>query len=113
MNFDEYQKEIEKFDLMKPEGQGVSMGLVAKVLGLSGEAGEVADKVKKLVRDKSGEISDNDRDEIIKELGDVLWYTATIARYLDVPFSEVVEKNISKLGSRKKRGKLHGSGDNR
>ena len=113
MDFDKYQKQIVKYDLTKPEGSDVSMGMVEKILGLTGEAGEVADKVKKIVRDKGGAISSKDREEIVKELGDVLWYTATVARYLDVPFSEVVEKNIEKAESRRIRGKLHGSGDNR
>ena len=113
MEFDQYQNQIEKYDLMQPEKDTVSMGMVEKVLGLAGEAGEVADKVKKIVRDKSGKVLDGDREEVVKELGDVLWYVATIARYLEVPLSEVAEKNVEKLGSREKRGKLHGSGDNR
>ena len=113
MNFDEYQGSIEKYDLMKPEEGKVSMGMVEKVLGLAGESGETADKVKKIIRDKGGVISEEDRGEIVKELGDVLWYTATIARYLGVPFSEVAEKNLEKLEKRRERGKLHGEGDNR
>ena len=113
MGFDEYQKQIEKYDLMAPEGDVVSMGMIEKVLGLAGEAGEVADKVKKLVRDRGGAISEDDKAEIVKELGDVLWYTATIARYLEVPFSEMAEGNVQKLESRQQRGKLNGFGDNR
>ena len=113
MEFDQYQKQIEKYDLMKPEKEGVSMGMIEKVLGLTGEAGEVADKVKKIVRDKNGVISEEDKSEIVKELGDVLWYVATVARYLEVPLSKLAEKNVDKLESREKRGKLHGAGDNR
>ena len=113
MSFDEYQKQIKKYDLMEPEDGVVSMGMVEKMLGLTGEAGEVADKVKKIVRDKGGKISEDDKEEIVKELGDVLWYVATIARYLNVPLSDVVEKNIEKAESRRLRGKIHGSGDNR
>lgn len=88
-------------------------GLIEKVLGLPGEAGEAADKFKKIIRDKGGVISLSDREEIVKELGDVMWYVSTIAAYLDVPLSEVANGNISKLESRLKRNKIHGEGDNR
>lgn len=88
-------------------------GLIEKVLGLPGEAGDAADKFKKIIRDKSGVISLSDREEIVKELGDVMWYVSTIAAYLDVPLSEVANGNISKLESRLKRNKIHGEGDNR
>lgn len=88
-------------------------GLIEKVLGLPGEAGEAADKFKKIIRDKSGVISLSDREEIVKELGDVMWYVSTIAAYLDVPLSEVANGNISKLESRLRRNKIHGEGDNR
>lgn len=88
-------------------------GLVEKALGLPGEAGEAADKFKKIIRDKDGVISLDDREEIVKELGDVMWYVSTIAAYLDMPLSEVAERNIEKLESRRKRNKIHGEGDNR
>ena len=88
-------------------------GLIEKVLGLPGEAGEAADKFKKIIRDKGGVISLEDREEIVKELGDVMWYVATTAAYLDVDLSEVAQKNIEKLESRQKRNKIHGAGDNR
>ena len=113
MEFDEYQEEIKKFDLFEQTGDVFSPAFMAKILGLPGEAGEVSEKFKKIVRDKNGEISEEDRTEIVKELGDVTWYVATIARYLGVPFSEVAKGNIEKLSSRLERGKLHGKGDNR
>ena len=113
MKFDTYQKQIIKYDLCKPDREVLPTGLIEKALGLAGEAGEAADKFKKILRDKGGKISDEDKEEIIKELGDVTWYVASIARYLGVPFSEVAKKNIAKAESRRKRGKLHGSGDNR
>ena len=112
MNFDEYQEKIREFDLYKP-GKLTEVGFVEKVLGLAGEAGETADKVKKVLRDKGGCATDEDKKEIVKELGDVIWYVASIARYLDVPFSEVAKMNVEKLTSRKERNKLHGAGDNR
>ena len=88
-------------------------GFLEKVLGLVGEAGEAADKIKKIIRDKGGYASEEDRDAIVKELGDVLWYVASIARYLDVPLSNVAEGNIAKLESRKRRNKISGEGDER
>lgn len=112
MKFDEYQETIREFDFYEP-GELSEVGFVEKVLGLVGEAGETADKVKKILRDKDGIVSDDDKMEVAKELGDVIWYVASIARYLGIPFSEVAKMNVEKLSSRKSRGKLHGAGDNR
>ena len=89
------------------------MGFIEKVLGLVGEAGETADKIKKILRDKDGKVSDKDRELVVKELGDTLWYLAAIARYFDTPLSEVASGNIEKLESRCRRNKLHGEGDER
>ena len=89
------------------------VGFLEKVLGLVGEAGETADKIKKILRDKNGEVSDEDRDLVVKELGDTLWYIAAISRYLGVDLSEVAQGNIEKLESRYQRNKLHGEGDKR
>ena len=112
MNMDEYQEKIVKYDTFSKCSLS-EVGFVEKVLGLTGEAGETADKIKKILRDKNGEISKEDRDAVCKELGDVLWYLASIARYLDLPLSEVAEKNVSKLEDRYQRDKIHGSGDER
>lgn len=83
------------------------------VLGLVGESGEIAEKMKKLIRDHNSDESKIDRDDIKKELGDVLWYAATLASYLDIDFDDVATTNIDKLASRQRRGVLGGSGDNR
>lgn len=83
------------------------------LLALCGEAGEIAEKAKKIIRDKDSDFSQWDREDIIKELGDVLWYTAVIADYFDIPFGEVGDKNIAKLADRLKRDAIGGSGDNR
>jgi NTP pyrophosphatase (non-canonical NTP hydrolase) len=83
------------------------------VLGINGEAGEIAEKVKKIIRDKQGEVSDEDKAEMAKEIGDVLWYLAVFAHHLGVPLEEVAKQNLDKLQSRKARGVLGGSGDNR
>ncbi|MBQ6461688.1 nucleoside triphosphate pyrophosphohydrolase family protein [Candidatus Saccharibacteria bacterium] len=113
MNFDEYQKKASKYDLAKATDNLKDVGFIEKVLGLVGEAGETADKIKKLLRDKDGVVSDEDKDLVVKELGDTLWYIASIARYLEVPLSEVADGNIEKLESRWQRNKLHGEGDKR
>ena len=108
------KKKIIKFDTFEEQSGNLdNPSFIAKILGLSGESGEVAEKFKKILRDKNGQISDEDRMEIAKELGDVLWYIATISRYLGMPLEDVANINIEKLASRKDRNKLHGKGDDR
>ena len=80
MEIDEYQKKAAKYDLFDATNDLKGIGFIEKVLGLVGEAGETADKIKKILRDKGGIPSDEDRDLVIKELGDTLWYLAAIAR---------------------------------
>ncbi len=87
--------------------------LLAQVFGLVGESGEVAEKFKKLIRDKKGQISSEDRGEILKELGDILWYVNAVAHLLDSSLEEVATNNLEKVLSRKARGTTYGSGDNR
>lgn len=82
-------------------------------LGLVSEAGEVAGKIKKIIRDHRGVISETARLEIVDELGDVLWYAAQLARRLDTDLSDVAQRNLEKLRSRSARGTLIGSGDHR
>lgn len=84
--------------------------LMYLALGLTGEAGEVSNKVKKLFRD--GE-SQELRTELAKELGDVMWYMARLSSVLKVDLTETLAKNVAKLESRKARGVITGSGDNR
>lgn len=87
--------------------------LIAQVFGLVGESGEVAEKFKKLIRDKQGQISSEDRAEILKELGDILWYVNAVAHLLDSSLEAVAADNLEKVLSRKQRGMTTGSGDNR
>jgi len=87
--------------------------LVCTVLGLNGEAGEVAEKIKKVIRDKNSVIDAGDRTEIQKELGDVLWYLAVLSDTLGLDLDSVAQMNLEKLQSRQKRGAIHGQGDNR
>lgn len=82
-------------------------------LGLAGEAGEVADKLKKVIRDNDGVLTDPVRDAVAKELGDVLWYVSVLAFELDYNLEEIAQNNLAKLASRQERGVLTGSGDNR
>jgi NTP pyrophosphatase (non-canonical NTP hydrolase) len=83
------------------------------LLGLVGETGEIAEKAKKIVRDKNSDFSQWDLEDLKKELGDALWYIAVIADYFDVPLEDVAQVNIAKLADRQKRAMLGGSGDNR
>lgn len=87
--------------------------MMAQILGLVGESGEVAEKFKKILRDKNGVISDEERAELLKELGDILWYVNAVAHLLGSSLDEVAKKNLAKVLSRKERGTTMGSGDNR
>lgn len=88
-------------------------GLDYPILGLAGEAGEICNKYKKVLRDNDGVISEDQEAELAKELGDVLWYVAQIATELNVDLDTVALVNLNKLNDRKGRGVLGGSGDNR
>ena len=87
--------------------------LLYVTLGLTGEAGEVAEKVKKVLRNDHGEMSDDKKEAIKYELGDVLWYISQTARILGYSLEEVAQGNIDKLADRKKRGVIASEGDNR
>lgn len=87
--------------------------IIYPALGMTGEAGEVADKVKKVIRDNNSQFTEEKKMEIAKEIGDVLWYCAVLAHDIGFSLEEVGRMNIDKLKSRQKRGKLSGSGDNR
>lgn len=91
----------------------ISAQLISQVYGLVEEGGEVAGKFKKLIRDKGGVINDEARGELLKELGDVLWYVNSVASLLGSSLEEVAQKNLDKVLSRKERGVIAGSGDNR
>lgn len=89
------------------------MKIVYPTLGLAGESGEVAEKVKKTYRDNNG-IWDKERKlSAASEVGDCLWYIAVISNDLGFTLQEIAEMNYEKLQSRKKRNKIHGDGDNR
>jgi NTP pyrophosphatase (non-canonical NTP hydrolase) len=111
MDFDEYQA-LTQATAIYP-GQGWFAGLTYAALGLNGEAGEVAEKVKKALRDDGGELTVARRAEIEKELGDVLWYVARVTTEIGSSFGRIAEQNIDKLADRHRRDVLTGSGDER
>lgn len=108
MRVDEYQQ-MALETAIYPE----QFKVIYPALGMAGEAGEVADKVKKIIRDSNGEVTKEKGLEIAKEIGDVLWYCATLSNDLGFKLSEIAQMNYDKLHSRQQRGKLGGSGDNR
>lgn len=108
MTINEYQEKALETAIYPKEYK-----VVYPALGMAGEAGEVADKVKKVIRDNNGEISKEKALEIAKEIGDVLWYCATLANDLGFDLNTIAQMNYDKLHSRQERGKLSGSGDNR
>ncbi|MFO0781750.1 MAG: nucleoside triphosphate pyrophosphohydrolase family protein [Candidatus Saccharimonadales bacterium] len=110
MTFEEYQKKA--LSTVLSTGDEFK-DLLHWVLGITGEAGEVAEKVKKIIRDKNSVVTEDDKKELAKELGDVLWYIAVFANDLGVSMDEIAQTNLDKLASRKERGVLGGSGDNR
>lgn len=110
MNFDEYQKAALKTVLSTNDEFKDTLHWV---LGINGEAGEVAEKLKKIIRDKNGVISEEDKIELGKELGDVLWYLAVFANQLGMSLEDIARNNIKKLADRQKRNVLQGQGDNR
>jgi len=106
--FDEYQ-EAAASTAIYPENAKV----IYPALGLTSEAGEVAGKVKKIIRDCDGVIESDKTGEIAKEIGDVLWYVAALATDLQLNLDDIARDNIAKLASRQERGTLQGDGDNR
>lgn len=110
LSFEEYQKLAWSVALYKNRGKNLSY----VTIGMAGECGEFADKVKKHLRDdEEGELSAERRLALIAELGDLLWYVAAACSELNVPMEEVARMNIDKLFRRKEKGTLQGSGDHR
>ncbi len=109
MDMDFYQKEARKTAVYPDVGNN----LIYPAIGLAGETGEVMEKIKKMMRDDGNRLNDERREMIVKELGDVMWYVANLAAEIGVSLSEVAEKNLEKLRSRKERNVLHGDGDDR
>ena len=117
MNFNEYQNQAIQTDIAHNATTKSARynGYMEKALGLAGETGEVLEIIKKIIRDKGGvfETTQEDREKLKKELGDVLWYLSALAFYNDIKLEDIAITNLNKLASRQKRNKIHGSGDNR
>lgn len=126
MNIDDYQLDAARTRIYP--GAEKNGGLAYLCLKLAGEAGEVAEKLAKGIRDGEvqvspygtlvdgvhpSDVSERTKDGIIAELGDVLWYLSNIADTLGVPLSLIAEKNLEKVSGRISRGTLGGSGDDR
>jgi len=109
MDFEEYQRKAAKTAVYPDIGNNFAY----PTLGLVGEAGEIANKVKKIMRDKGGVIDDSVREDMKKELGDVLWYVAATAAEFKLSMDEIAAANIEKLASRAARDQIKGSGDDR
>lgn len=110
MNFKEYQKQAQQTVITNKDPL---MDKTIWVLGISGEASEIAEKWKKIVAYEDGEITPAAKAELAKEMGDVLWYLAAFAESLGLSLQDVAEANIEKILSRKQRGVTRGRGDNR
>lgn len=108
IEFDDYQRAAQRTAQYPKE-----MGLYYTALGLASEAGEFAGKVKKVMRDSGGVLTAEAKDALVAELGDCAWYIAMAAKELGVPLSRVARLNLEKLASRKQRGVIGGSGDER
>lgn len=113
MNLNEYQAKAESTAIYPMAHRGVPMSLSYAGLKLNGEAGEVAEKIGKRLRDGLDIQNGEWNTALAKELGDVLWYVANLAREIGFDLEEVAKLNLDKLQSRKSRGKLGGSGDDR
>ena len=107
-DLDMYQK-VAKTTAIYPREQAI----IYPTLGLTGEAGEVANKVKKIIRDGSNSKDEKLVSEIKSEIGDCLWYIAVLASDFDIKLSDIASSNLEKLEKRKEKGTLHGSGDDR
>lgn len=109
MTFEEYQKQSRKTAKYPDAGRNY----IYPALGLCGESGEVAEKIKKVIRDKGGIIDEITKQEIAKEIGDVLWYLSQLSTEMGLSLENIADENLKKLFSRMERGKLSGNGDNR
>ena len=109
MNFNDYQTRAAATAIYPNQGKNI----IYPTLGLAGEAGEVSELIKKMVRDDEGVMTDERKGRLQAELGDVLWYIATIATEAGLNLDDIARVNVLKLAQRKELGKLQGSGSDR
>lgn len=110
MTFDEYQKWAKTTSTLDPKSVTTPYYFA---LGLTGESGEVAEKLKKVIRNYDGDLSKLDLVEFKKELGDVIWYLAMLSAQFGLSFNDVAQTNLDKLADRMARGVIKSTGDNR
>lgn len=130
MTFNDYQSEtnitaiyrnsiweyVKTLKIPEPEKANELVDLLCKVyvvLGLAGEAGELAGKMKKIIRDSQGYISQEKKRDILDENGDITWYNGRVSTEFGENYDQVAQNNLTKLFGRKERGTISGSGDNR
>lgn len=109
MNFNHYQLKARETAIYPNMGSEFTY----PTMGLVGEAGEIANKLKKVVRDKNGILTEDVKDSVAQELGDVLWYVAQLATEMGRDLDSIAQENLNKLASRMQRGAVKGSGDDR
>lgn len=111
MDFDEYEKLASRTATF--DGSQKEYALLYLGLGVTGEAGEIAEKIKKIARNDDGVVSPEKREALKQEIGDVLWYLSQLSRHLGFPFSDAAKANIRKTADRAARGVIKSSGDTR
>ena len=111
MNFDEYQKLSDQ--TADFSGRPGEYPLMYSCMGLAGEVGELIEKIKKVVRNDMGKISEEKRELIKLEIGDVLWYLSQVARFTGISLQDAAEANVKKLADRRERGVIRSEGDTR
>lgn len=109
MTFNDYQQQSRTTAVYPNLGENY----LYPALGLAAEVGEALNKIKKVIRDDGGALTETRRNDVASELGDILWYLANLATELQVDLGDVAAQNLEKLFSRKDRGVLQGSGDDR
>jgi len=107
MEFNEYQKQAFTFAIYPNK----ETDIIYPTLGLNGEAGEIAEKVKKIIRDDNGVVNGDKKIQLLMEIGDCIWYCGALCTALGLDMNKVAEMNIIKLTNRQKNNKIHGSGD--
>lgn len=111
MDFDEYEKLAARTAIFNDSQRLYRLYDIG--LGIAGESGELVEKLKKMIRDDDGQVTDEKREALKKEIGDVLWYLSQLSSALGFKFSEAAAANIKKLEDRYARDMIKGSGDNR
>lgn len=110
MTFDEYQKKAKTTSTIDPKSVTAPYYFA---LGLNGEAGEIAEKLKKVIRNHNNDISQLDLEDFKKELGDVLWYVTMMSEQVGLTLDDIAKTNLAKLADRKTRGVINSTGDYR